>query len=295
MISAKDVNELRQKTGAGMMDCKKALTECNGDIEAAIDWLREKGISKAAKKADRIAAEGLANIFVNGNKAAIIEVNCETDFVTRNADFVKMVDTIGNTAVNSNAKSLEEVLALPVEGTEGDVTALIAANTAVIGEKLSLRRVEVVDKKDTDNFGSYIHMGGKIATLVVLEKEDAELARGLAMHIAANAPKYVKAEDIPADVIAHERAIALENMKNDPKMAGKPEAMLNGIADGKVKKLLAESVLGAQVYLLDGEKAVAQVLKEKGNNVVKFIRFAVGEGIEKRKDDFAAEVMSQIN
>jgi elongation factor Ts len=137
-------------------------------------------------------------------------------------------------------------------------------------------------------------MGGKIATLVVLEKEDAELAKGLAMHIAANAPKYVAQEDIPADVIAHEKAIALENMKNDPKMAGKPEAMLNGIADGKVKKLLSESVLGAQVYLLDGENTVANVLKAKGNNVVKFVRYAVGEGIEKRKDDFAAEVMSQI-
>ena len=179
MISAKDVNELRQKTGAGMMDCKKALTECNGDIEAAIDWLREKGISKAAKKAERIAAEGLANIYVDGNKAAIVEVNCETDFVTKNADFVDLVDKIGNTAVKSDAKTLEEVLALPVEGTEGTVNDLIVARTAVIGEKLSLRRVEVVTKTDSDNFGSYIHMGGKIASLVVVNGANEEELKSL--------------------------------------------------------------------------------------------------------------------
>ena len=281
------IKELRDRTGAGMMDCKKALEATGSDVEKAIDWLREKGIAKAQAKSSRIAAEGLASVLVEGNKAVILEVNCETDFVAKGERFHKLVeDTEKETLANGYAS---------IEEAKTGVAQLFTDATVAMGEKLDYRRFELVEKSAGQGFGSYIHMGGKIATLVVLEKEDAELARGLAMHIAANAPKYVKAEDIPADVIAHERAIALENMKNDPKMAGKPEAMLNGIADGKVKKLLAESVLGAQVYLLDGEKAVAQVLKEQGNNVVKFIRFAVGEGIEKRKDDFAAEVMSQIN
>ena len=281
------IKELRDRTGAGMMDCKRALEATGSDVDKAIDWLREKGIAKAQAKSSRIAAEGLAGVIVEGNKAIILEVNCETDFVAKGERFHKLVDDAANETLAKGYASIEEA--------KTGVAQLFTDATVAMGEKLDYRRFEIVEKSAGQGFGSYIHMGGKIATLVVLEKEDAELAKGLAMHIAANAPKYVKAEDIPADVIAHERTIALENMKNDPKMAGKPEAMLNGIADGKVKKLLAESVLGAQVYLLDGEKAVAQVLKEKGNNVVKFVRFAVGEGIEKRKDDFAAEVMSQMN
>ena len=281
------IKELRDRTGAGMMDCKRALEANDSDVDKAIDWLREKGIAKAQAKASRIAAEGLAAVVVEGNKAIILEVNCETDFVAKGERFHKLTDDCAKDTLAKGYKSVEEA-------KEG-VAQLFAEATVAMGEKLDYRRFEIVEKSAEQGFGSYIHMGGKIATLVVLAKEDAELAKGLAMHIAANAPKYVAQEDIPADVIAHEKAIALENMKNDPKMAGKPEAMLNGIADGKVKKLLAESVLGAQVYLIDGEKSVAQILKEKGNNVVKFIRFAVGEGIEKRKDDFAAEVMSQIN
>ena len=281
------IKELRDRTGAGMMDCKRALEANDSDVEKAIDWLRENGIAKAQAKASRIAAEGLAAVVVEGNKAIILEVNCETDFVAKGERFHKLTDDCAKDTLAKGYKSVEEA-------KEG-VAQLFAEATVAMGEKLDYRRFEIVEKSAEQGFGSYIHMGGKIATLVVLAKEDAELAKGLAMHIAANAPKYIAHEDIPADVIAHEKAIALENMKNDPKMAGKPEAMLNGIADGKVKKLLAESVLGAQVYLIDGEKSVAQVLKEKGNNVVKFIRFAVGEGIEKRKDDFAAEVMSQIN
>jgi len=280
------IKELRDRTGAGMMDCKKALEANNSDVDKAIDWLREKGIAKAQAKSSRIAAEGLAGVSVSGDKAIILEVNCETDFVAKGERFHKLVDDCASETLAKGYKSIEEA--------KVGVAQLFTDATVAMGEKLDYRRFEVVEKAAGQGFGSYIHMGGKIATLVVLEKEDAELARGLAMHIAANAPKYVKAEDIPAEEIAHEKAIALENMKNDPKMAGKPEAMLNGIADGKVKKLLSESVLGAQVYLLDGEQTVANVLKAKGNNVVKFVRFAVGEGIEKRKDDFAAEVMSQI-
>ncbi len=290
MISAKDVNELRQQTGAGMMDCKKALTECNGDIEAAIDWLREKGISKAAKKADRIAAEGLANIFVNGNKAAIIEVNCETDFVTRNADFVKMVDTIGNTVVNSNAKTLEEVLALPVEGTEGDVTALIAANTAVIGEKLSLRRVEVVDKKDTDNFGSYIHMGGKIAALIVTEGANEEVAKDVAMQAAAMKPAYLNAEEVPAEVIEKEKEILKEQAINEGKPADIAEKMVNG----RISKYYKENCLVDQEFVKDSSMDIKTYVKNAGGSVIKMIRYEVGEGMEKRSENLADEVAKQL-
>ena len=280
------IKELRDRTGAGMMDCKKALEASNSDVEKAIDWLREKGIAKAQAKSSRIAAEGLAHVSCKGDKAIILEVNCETDFVAKGERFHKLVEDCASETLAKGYATVEEA--------KVGVAQLFTDATVAMGEKLDYRRFEVVSKSAEQGFGSYVHMGGKIATLVVLAKADEELAKGLAMHIAANAPKYVAQEDIPADVIAHEKAIALENMKNDPKMAGKPEAMLNGIADGKVKKLLSESVLGAQVYLLDGEKAVAQVLKEKGNGVVKFVRYAVGEGIEKRKDDFAAEVMSQI-
>ena len=280
------IKELRDRTGAGMMDCKKALEATGSDVDKAIDWLREKGIAKAQAKSSRIAAEGLAGVIVEGNKAVIVEVNCETDFVAKGEKFQALVEDSAKKTLENGYSSIEEA--------KTGCAQLYTDATVSMGEKLDYRRFELVSKESGNGFGSYLHMGGKIATLVVVEKADEELAKGLAMHIAANSPKYVTETDIPASVIAHEKAIALETMKNDPKMAGKPEAMLNGIADGKVKKLLAESVLGAQVYLLDGEKTVAQVLKEKGNNVVKFVRFAVGEGIEKRQDDFAAEVMSQM-
>ena len=280
------IKELRERTGAGMMDCKHALEESNCDVEKAIDWLRQKGIAKAQAKASRIAAEGLSEVQVSGNKAIIAEINCETDFVSKGEKFHALVSESAKVTLEKGCKSLEEAK---------EVTkALFTDATVSMGEKLDYRRFEIVEKKAGEGFGSYIHMGGKIATLVVLDKDDAEFAKGLAMHIAANAPKYIAEEDIPADVIAHEKEIALENAKADPKLAGKPAQMLEGIVNGKVKKLLAESVLGSQAYLLDGEKSVAQVAKEKGIKIVKFIRYAVGEGIEKRKDNFAEEVMKEI-
>lgn len=280
------IKELRDRTGAGMMDCKHALEESGQDVEKAIDWLRQKGIAKAQAKASRIAAEGLAEVQVNGNKAIICEINCETDFVSKGEKFHALVSESAKVTLEKGCTSLEEAK---------EVTkSLFTDATVSMGEKLDYRRFEIVEKKASEGFGSYIHMGGKIATLVVLDKEDPEFAKGLAMHIAANAPKYIAEEDIPADVIAHEKQIALENMKEDPKMAGKPAQMLEGIANGKVKKILSESVLGSQAYLLDGEKSVAQVAKEKGIKIVKFIRYSVGEGIEKRKDNFAEEVMKEI-
>ena len=280
------IKELRDRTGAGMMDCKKALEASGQDVEKAIDWLREKGIAKAQAKASRIAAEGLAGVVVKGDKAVIAEVNCETDFVSKGEKFHKLVDDVLDVTLKSEPKSLDEAKEL--------TKSLFTDATVSMGEKLDYRRFEVVSKSAGQEFGSYIHMGGKIATLVVLDKNDAELAKGLAMHIAANSPKYVSESDIPADVIEHEKAIAYETAKADPKLAGKPEQMLQGIVMGKVKKILAESILLSHAYLLDGEKSVAQVLKEKGINVVKFVRFAVGEGIEKRQDNFAEEVMKEV-
>ncbi len=279
------IKELRDRTGAGMMDCKKALEATGSDVDKAIDWLREKGIAKAQAKSSRIAAEGLAGVVIKGDKAIIVEVNCETDFVAKGERFQKLVNDAAEATLAKGYASIEEA--------KTGVAQLFTDATVAMGEKLDYRRFEIVSKNAGEGFGSYLHMGGKIGTIVVLEKDDAELAKGLAMHIAANAPKYVSDADIPADVIAHEKGIFLQQIKEDPKFAGKPEQMINGIVDGKVKKLLSESVLGSQVFLIDGEKTVAAVLKEKGNNVKAFVRFAVGEGIEKRKDDFAAEVMSQ--
>ena len=280
------IKELRDRTGAGMMDCKRALEATNSDVEKAIDWLREKGIAKAQAKASRIAAEGLSGVKVEGDKAVIAEVNCETDFVSKGEKFHKLVDDVLASALANSPKSIEEAKA--------QTTQLFTDATVSMGEKLDYRRFEIVCKSAAQGFGSYIHMGGKIATLVLLEKEDAELAKGLAMHIAANGPKYISEADIPAEVLDKERTIQLEAAKTDPKLASKPEQILKGIVEGKVKKLLSESVLSSQAYLLDGEKSVAQVLKEKGNNIVKFVRYAVGEGIEKRQDNFAEEVMKEI-
>ena len=197
MISASLVKELREKTGAGMLDCKKALEANNGDVYASIDWLREKGISKAAKKADRIAAEGVASVLIKGNKAAIVEVNSETDFVAKNEEFTSMVSTILETIIDSDAKSVEDVLNLNCDG--GTINDLIVAKTAKIGEKLSLRRFEIVTKSDAEHYGEYIHMGGKIAVLVTVDGASSEVAKDVAMHAAAMRPQYVKSSEVPTE------------------------------------------------------------------------------------------------
>lgn len=280
------IKELRDRTGAGMMDCKKALVACNEDINKAIDWLREKGIAKAQAKASRIAAEGLASVEVKGNKAVVVEVNCETDFVSKGEKFHKLVSDVMDVTLEKEPCCIDKAKEL--------TASLFTDATVSMGEKLDYRRFELMNKEDGQSFGAYIHMGGKIAVLVLLDKEDAELAKGLAMHIAANNPLYISEDDIPGDAIEHERNIQIELMKQDTKLANKPADMLAQIANRKVQKVLSESTLSAQNYLLDGEKTVAQVLKEKGAKVLKFVRYAVGEGIEKRVDNFAEEVMKEI-
>ena len=288
MVDAKSVAELRAKTGAGMMACKKALTETNGDMEAAIDYLREKGIAKAAKKESRIAAEGLANVFVSGNKAVILEVNSETDFVSKNEEFTNMIEEIGNTILNSDVTSLEDALNLST--AEGTINDLIVAKTAKIGEKLSLRRIEVVNKSDNEVFGSYLHMGGKIAVLVVLEGANEEVAKDVAMQAAAMRPEYLCEEEVPAERVERERAIFKEQAMNE----GKPAEIAEKMVEGRVKKLFKEICLVNQAFIKDGDIDVKTYVQNNGGKVVKAIRFEVGEGMEKRSDNFAEEVMNQI-
>ena len=281
------IKVLRDRTGAGIMDCKNALTACDNDVDKACDWLREKGIAKQAKKADRIAAEGkvLVHVCEKCGKASIVEVNCETDFVSNSDPFKELVNSCTEIVLKENCATLDDA----VKAT----TSLFTDATVKLGEKLSFRRFEIVEQKGDEKIYSYIHMGGKIGVLLVLAKEDAELGKGLAMHIAANNPKFVHFNDIPAEQIENEKKIQIEACKNDPKLANKPEMALVKIVEGKVNKFFSESVLDEQSYLLEPDKTVAQALKEKGNSVVKFVRYQVGEGIEKRVDDFAAEVAKQ--
>ena len=284
MANIELIKVLRDRTGAGMMDCKHALEECHDDVDAACDWLREKGIAKAAKKASRIAAEGLTTVLVCKacGKAIVVEVNCETEFVAQSDPFKELVAEVAKSLLKGNVANFEEGKAL--------VEPLFTDATVKLGEKLTLRRFEIVEG---GNLGSYIHMGGKISVLVVLKEENAELAKGLAMHIAANNPKYISQADVPAEVIESETKIQLEAAKNDEKLKNKPEAALANIIKGKVNKVLSEVTLSEQTYLMDGSRTVKDVLASEKNEVCKFIRFQVGEGLEKRVDNFAEEVMAQ--
>ena len=287
-VTAAMVKELREKTGAGMMDCKKALAECNGDITASIDWLREKGIAKSAKKESRIAAEGLANIYVKDNKAVILEVNSETDFVSKNEEFIEMIDTIGNSILDSDAKTLEE--ALKVDTKEGTIEELIIAKTAKIGEKLSLRRIEVVLKSDDEVFGSYLHMGGKIAVLTVLKGASESVAKDVAMQAAAMRPSYVFISDVPEDVLENERKIQKELAMSE----GKSEDIALKMGEGRIKKFYKEVCLLEQPFIKDGDISVADYVKKNNGEVIAMIRYEVGEGMEKRNENFAEEVMNQV-
>lgn len=282
------IKVLRDRTGAGLMDCKGALLANDCDLEKAHDWLREKGLAKAAKKASRIAAEGLAVVRTCDccGRVIVLEVNCETDFVSKGDAFRELVEASADLILKNNCTTVEEAKAV----TE----PLFVDATVKMGEKFDLRRFIILGKDEGQLIGSYIHNGGKIAVAVKINKEDAELAKQLAMHIAANNPTYLKETDIPADVIEHEKQIQIELAKNDEKLANKPAEVLSKILDGKVRKIFAESTLEHQPFLMDDSKTVGQFLKEKGVEIVQFVRYQVGEGIEKRQDDFASEVMSQV-
>lgn len=290
MVSASLVKELREKTGAGMMDCKKALEACNANIDEAIDWLREKGISKAAKKADRIAAEGLASILIDGNNAAIVEVNSETDFVAKNAEFQELVSTILKTIISNDVYTLDELNACPVE--EGTIADLVVSKTATIGEKISIRRFTKITKKDSENFGEYIHMGGRIAVLIVLDGANEEVAKDVAMHAAAMRPSYTKASEVPTEVLDKEKEIMREQLLNE----GKPADRIDSILVGKVNKYYEEVCLENQIFVkAENKEKVADFVASNGGSIKTMIRYEVGEGMEKKEENFAEEVAKQIN
>ena len=288
MISASLVKELREKTGAGMLDCKKALEANDGNIEAAVDWLREKGISKAAKKSDRIAAEGVAAILVDGNDAVILEMNSETDFVAQNEKFKELVNSVLKTLIKSDVTTVEEALELPCE--DGTVNDLIVSKTATIGEKLSLRRFAKVTKGDNETFCSYIHMGGKIAVLIVTENTSEEVARDVAMHAAAMRPKYVKTTDVPAEEVAKEEEVLKEQAVNE----GKPAEIAEKMVKGRINKFYKEICLEEQPFVKDGDINVKTYVKNNGGEIKSMYRFEVGEGMEKREENFAEEVAKQM-
>ena len=289
------IKQLRDRTGAGIMDCKKALLENNNDVEASVTWLREKGIAKQAKKASsRIAAEGVAWVMTEGNKAAIIEVNSETDFVANSDPFRALVKEINEIVLANAPKSLEE--AKECKNADGkSINDLFVDAGVKLGEKLDFRRFEIVTKADDEVFGPYIHMNGKIATLIVLKGGNSEVANGVALNVCSNNPSYINETDIPAEIIEKETTVQKEAAQNDPSFAKKPAAIQDKIIAGKVNKLLFESVLVDEPFIFDDSKTVGQYLKENGASVIKTIRYAVGEGIEKRQDDFAAEVAAQAS
>ncbi|BAB06145.1 translation elongation factor Ts [Halalkalibacterium halodurans] len=289
-ITASMVKELREKTGAGMMDCKKALTETNGDMDKAIDYLREKGIAKAAKKADRVAAEGLAYVKAEGNHAIIVEVNSETDFVAKNENFQKLVAELASHLLEKRPASVEEALEQPFNGGE-TVQEYINSAIAKIGEKLSLRRFEIVEKEDGDVFGQYIHMGGRIGVLSVIgQSSDEELAKDIAMHVAAINPTYVTRDQVSEDEVAREREVLKQQALNE----GKPENIVEKMVEGRLGKYFEQVCLLDQAFVKDGDQKVGKYVQSKGATVKEFIRYEVGEGLEKREDNFAEEVMSQV-
>ena len=257
-------------------------------MEEAINYLREKGIAKSAKKESRIAAEGLANIYVDGNKAVILEVNSETDFVSKNEEFRAMIDTIGNALLNSNATSVEE--AKEVETSEGTIAELIVEKTAKIGEKLSLRRFEILTKNDDEHFGAYIHMGGKIAALTLVKGASEDVAKDVSMQAAAMKPLYLNPSDVPADVLDNEKNVLKEQAINE----GKPADIAEKMVQGRIQKFYKEICLAEQAFIKDGDLTVAKYVANNGGEILKMVRYEVGEGMEKRNDNFAEEVMNQV-
>ena len=288
MISASMVKELREISGAGMLDCKKALEATNGNMEEAITWLREKGISKAAKKQTRIAAEGLAHIEIKGNKAVIIEINSETDFVAKNQEFVNLVKTIASTIIDNNVSTVEE--ALKLKAGENTLEELIIDKTSKIGEKISFRRFEIVEKEDTEVFGTYSHMGGKIAVLTRLTNNE-EVAKDIAMQAAAMRPLYLTREDIPSEVLEKERTILKEQAENE----GLDSSKIDMIVNGRINKYYEEVCLIDQPFIKENKQKVSKYVESNGSKIISFTRYEVGEGMEKREENFAEEVMKQIN
>ena len=289
MISASMVKELREKTGAGMLDCKKALEASNGNMEEAVTWLREKGISKAEKKASRIAAEGLALAKIDGNKAVVVEVNSETDFVAKNQEFVDLINTIADTILKNDVNTVEEALELEKNGKK--LSELLVEKISVIGEKLSFRRFKVVTKEDNQVFGTYSHMGGKIVALSLLEGDDEELAKDISMQVAAMKPEYLNRDEVPEERVEKEREILKETASNE----GLDPSKLDMIVNGRLNKFFEEVCLVDQGFIKENKMKVSKYVESKHSNIISFVRYEVGEGMEKKEENFAEEVMKQIN
>lgn len=288
-MNASLIKELRDISGAGMMDCKKALEENDNDVKKATEWLREKGIAKAAKKAGRIAAEGLSTVMVEGNKAVILEINCETDFVAKNEKFQKFMDDVAKTILNSNAKTNEEALALSC--SEGTLNDYVTNMTATIGEKISFRRFTLLEKEDNQNFGAYIHMGGKISVLTLLDGASEQVAKDVSMHAAAMRPEYVTKEQVPTEQVEHEKKILTEQAIAE----GKPANIAEKMVMGRINKYFKEICLEEQEFVKDNSVTVGKYVSNNGGKIVDVIRYEVGEGLEKRQDNFAEEVAAQVN
>lgn len=288
-ITAAQVKELRDKTSVGMMDAKKALVEADGDLDKAIDLLREKGMAKAAKKGDRVAAEGMTAVAVKGNRAAIIELNSETDFVAGNAEFNELLNAVANTIVEFAPADVEAALALEVQ--EGQtLNDKIIGTTQITGEKITLRRFSVVEKSDSENFGSYSHLAGSISALVVVDGASEEAAKDIAMQVAAIAPQFVSDDQVPADVIAKEKEVQLASED----LNGKPDNIKERMVEGRINKFLAEISLLDQPFVKNGDQTVAQFISSQNGSVKSFVRYQVGDGIEKQVTDLAEEVAKQL-
>jgi elongation factor Ts len=289
-ITAQMVKELREKTGAGMMDCKKALTETDGDMDKAIDFLREKGIAKAAKKADRIAAEGTTFITSEGNTAIILEVNAETDFVAKNENFQNLVKELAEHLLATKPASVEEAMDQKM-ANGSSVTEFINTAIAKIGEKITLRRFEIRTKGDNAAFGEYLHMGGRIGVLTVVEgTTDASVAKDVAMHAAALNPKYVSRDQVSAEEVEREREVLKQQALNE----GKPENIVEKMVEGRLGKYFEDICILDQTFVKNPDQKVRQYLESNKATLTDFIRYEVGEGLEKRQDNFAEEVMSQV-
>lgn len=288
-ITAAQVKELRDKTSVGMMDAKKALVEADGDLDKAIDLLREKGMAKAAKKGDRVAAEGMTAVAVKGNRAAIIELNSETDFVAGNAEFNELLRAVANAIVEFAPADVEVALALEVEAGQ-TLNDKIVGTTQITGEKITLRRFTVVEKSDSENFGSYSHLAGSISALVVVDGASEAAAKDIAMHVAAIAPQYVSDDQVPAEVVAKEKEVQLASED----LAGKPDNIKEKMVDGRIKKFLAEISLLDQTFVKNGDQTVAQFIASQNGSVKSFVRYQVGDGLEKKVTDLAEEVAKQL-
>jgi elongation factor Ts len=290
-ITAGMVKELREKTGAGMMDCKKALTETNGDMDKAVDFLREKGLSSAAKKADRIAAEGLTAVEIQGNTAVLVEVNCETDFVAKNEEFQQFISDVSKHILAVRPSSVEEVLDQPLNGGSETVQQRLSGLIAKIGENMNLRRFELIEKTDADVFGGYVHMGGRISVLTVLENStDENVAKDISMHVAAINPRFLSKDQVSEEVVAAEREILTQQALNE----GKPANIVEKMVEGRLSKFYSEVCLLEQSFVKDPDITVGKLAQKVGANVRGFVRYELGEGIEKKQENFADEVMSQI-